>query len=321
MNLRLESPTIHPDEFVIEGPANKAAINAYYEGIAVAAGLTTAREWFQTVGTIQSFEEFADVEMNAPRTIPYNVTEDECRRLLVCNPRVIKLKQVHMSDEIISAVLNFVNTSSVVTHLDLGSATISEQKTVECIELLRGHPTLRQVDFPMGHQRSLIDKALTTALHLPALRGLSIMGIMPFTSVDILVELIRNHRFLNDVAVLMQVDYDDSEIERIASALRQNWRMTFLPTGHRCQKCSDTDHAPCDIMRYLQRNKDMQWKNVHKLVLDACIALQPLWLSPYVVLWILDWLPPMHHRFDYRDDPDFDPHHVRKIRLIESVMK
>ena len=45
-------------------------------------------------------------------------------------------------------------------------------------------------------------------------------------------------------------------------------------------------------------------------IIGICLALAPLELPPYVLLWIVDWLP----RYDLLS------HHA-KIHLIESVVK
>ena len=45
-------------------------------------------------------------------------------------------------------------------------------------------------------------------------------------------------------------------------------------------------------------------------IIGICLALAPLELPPYVLLWIVDWLP----RYDLLS-------HHKKIHLIESVVK
>ena len=61
------------------------------------------------------------------------------------------------------------------------------------------------------------------------------------------------------------------------------------------------------------------WSKMRHIVIDICIALASLRLPPYIVLWIIDQIPPMSHRFTYKDNDDYDPHHLRKLRLIEGV--
>ena len=45
-------------------------------------------------------------------------------------------------------------------------------------------------------------------------------------------------------------------------------------------------------------------------IIGICLALAPLELPPYVLLWIVDWLP----RYDLLS-------HHKKIHLIESVVQ
>ena len=48
----------------------------------------------------------------------------------------------------------------------------------------------------------------------------------------------------------------------------------------------------------------------HPDIIGICLALAPLDLPPYVLLWIVDWLP----RYDLLS-------HRKKIHLIESVVR
>lgn len=54
----------------------------------------------------------------------------------------------------------------------------------------------------------------------------------------------------------------------------------------------------------------LQWKAVHKNILNICIAMAPLCLPSYVLLWIIDELP----NYDRVS-------HFKKIRLIESIKR
>jgi hypothetical protein len=58
------------------------------------------------------------------------------------------------------------------------------------------------------------------------------------------------------------------------------------------------------------RNADLLWTKVHAMIFDIVIALAPLNLSIYVLLWIIDWLPHLERAHA----------EVKKVRLIESVM-
>jgi hypothetical protein len=62
------------------------------------------------------------------------------------------------------------------------------------------------------------------------------------------------------------------------------------------------------------------WCNLHGRLLELCIALAPLHLSSYELLWILDYLPPMNFKC-YKDGRPYDANHLRKLRLYEGVMR
>jgi hypothetical protein len=60
------------------------------------------------------------------------------------------------------------------------------------------------------------------------------------------------------------------------------------------------------------------WCNLHDRLIELCIALAPLKLAPYELLWILDYIRPMNFRC-YREGVPYDPNHTLKLRLFESV--
>jgi hypothetical protein len=60
------------------------------------------------------------------------------------------------------------------------------------------------------------------------------------------------------------------------------------------------------------------WCNLHYRLLELCLALAPLRLTPYELLWILDYVPPMSF-LCYREGIPYDPNHTLKLRLFESV--
>ena len=45
------------------------------------------------------------------------------------------------------------------------------------------------------------------------------------------------------------------------------------------------------VAPFLQRNLDRQWKNIHRIILDAVLGMRKLHLPAYVLLEIVDWLP------------------------------
>ena len=71
---------------------------------------------------------------------------------------------------------------------------------------------------------------------------------------------------------------------------------------------------------FLCRNNSLSWPNVHKLLIDMCIGLLScdtlLWMPPYILLEIFDWLP-------YEEDVISIMHLVpqyKKVFLIEGVV-
>lgn len=43
---------------------------------------------------------------------------------------------------------------------------------------------------------------------------------------------------------------------------------------------------------FLMRNRRYAWSSVHREILNVCIAMMPLGLPIYVLLWIVEWLQP-----------------------------
>jgi hypothetical protein len=60
------------------------------------------------------------------------------------------------------------------------------------------------------------------------------------------------------------------------------------------------------------------WCNLHGRLLSLGLALAPMLLAPYELLWILDYISPMSFRY-YRDGAPYDQNHRRKLRLFENV--
>jgi hypothetical protein len=72
--------------------------------------------------------------------------------------------------------------------------------------------------------------------------------------------------------------------------------------------------------QWAAKHRRAMWCNLHGHLLDICLALAPLHLSSYELLWILDYLPPMNFKC-YKDGKPYDANHLRKLRLYESTMK
>jgi hypothetical protein len=101
------------------------------------------------------------------------------------------------------------------------------------------------------------------------------------------------------------------------TALRNNWALSYCSIFDCGCRRPESHDAKCIPGTYLTRNQDLQ--NTGFVTFVACLGLLPLRLPVYVVLWIIDWLPPCHHRFEWKGDPEHDPYHVRKVRKIEGM--
>ena len=92
---------------------------------------------------------------------------------------------------------------------------------------------------------------------------------------------------------------DTTKNERIRAMLREQQARSFEERDdrRRAELCRVRAELGVHLMRYAQAD-----------IVSICIALAPLELPPYVLLWILDWLP----RYELLSE-------LRKLRLIEAV--
>jgi len=90
-------------------------------------------------------------------------------------------------------------------------------------------------------------------------------------------------------------------------------------THCKCDDCTTVCGQPnclrCKVSLLTKRNFDMSWRNVHPLVLNVCIALVAMRLPPYVLLEIIDWLPPA----SLCDKFGNDWNRFRKVQMISAV--
>jgi hypothetical protein len=80
------------------------------------------------------------------------------------------------------------------------------------------------------------------------------------------------------------------------------------------------ENPESSFFRWSAYHRRAMWCNLHGHLLDICLALAPLGLSSYELLWILDYLPPMDFKW-YKDGRPYDANHLRKLRLYESTMR
>lgn len=86
-----------------------------------------------------------------------------------------------------------------------------------------------------------------------------------------------------------------------------------------CYECTHGCWLPncirCGVNQLRKRNHDMSWRHVHPLVLNVTLSLVALKLPPYVLLEIIDWLPPA----SFCDKFGGDWNRFRKMQLISSI--
>lgn len=65
-----------------------------------------------------------------------------------------------------------------------------------------------------------------------------------------------------------------------------------------------------EFQHILDRNRSIQWREeLHKTIVDYCLAMAPFDLPAYILLWIFEWLPLMHL-----------VQHQKLIHLIQGVV-
>lgn len=133
--------------------------------------------------------------------------------------------------------------------------------------------------------------------------------LIPKTTTTLRVLIVRNSISWNDVSLLSDVVDDVFHITHL------NYGDGLLTTKDIRESHGQLPTLQQPILdkinKTLVRNQEIVWrKSLHDKIVDFCIGMASLELPPYVLLWIFDELPHMHHAS-----------HVKKIRVIEDVMK
>ena len=118
---------------------------------------------------------------------------------------------------------------------------------------------------------------------------------------DALCRVLSENRSIRDLARLA----GGPETKKIKAAKRDNWALEHIRVQEWFHSCEPE----------FKWHRNFYYKFVHYI-----ITMLPRRLPAYVVLWILDWIPPMNRRYRWRNDPAFDPHHGKKIALISGLM-
>ena len=100
-----------------------------------------------------------------------------------------------------------------------------------------------------------------------------------------------------------------SDLNRLESVVSNNWVVLYPCFGTARDK------------RLTDGCRPRQWREVTRVMQHYFGGLRSLQLSTYVLLWLLDWLPPMSYRYAWKGDPAYDPHHGKKVALIEGLIR
>jgi hypothetical protein len=94
----------------------------------------------------------------------------------------------------------------------------------------------------------------------------------------------------------------------LLESVQKNKVIRHLCTSDFCHRAFN-DFYRLNITPLLVKNSAIpDWREVHKFIVGACLALAPIDLPAYVLLWMFDYLPGYAHLEQFR-----------KIRLIEAV--
>jgi hypothetical protein len=141
---------------------------------------------------------------------------------------------------------------------------------------------------------------------------------------------------------LRENDLDDTSIVSISEVLADSTSIRFVDFGLNpisdnayswCMNIWQRNYTVCSLKihhpgvwgvirgytstvltleNYIERNRSLLWHNVHSQLVEFYLALAPLGLPTYIMLWIFDWLSPMTIAPEHN--------HVRKIRLLEGLV-
>jgi hypothetical protein len=127
----------------------------------------------------------------------------------------------------------------------------------------------------------------------------------------ILIELIRRNRVIREYETFGDhtSNLGDTTVAELCNAIRDNWQLVFFRAG--------TPQLQIRLNNIMASNE--KWIGIHAALRSHVADLLPLRLPTYVMLWILDWLPPINRRYNWRGDPSYDPYHGKKVALIEGL--
>jgi hypothetical protein len=253
---------------------------------------------------------------------------------------VFTMASERMADEI-TRLTTFIRHNPSIMAISLFHATFDAQEWERLIRTVRDMPGIVTLSIKSGpsyestysHVCDLLANLIRTHTGLRALTldwirnddaGSQIVDAIAGSQIDELDIKINTHQF-----------------ESVGRLIAQNRTVQSLAVRLQPHSIDSVCFPAAIIRRWTELAKD-NWALRHFLYVDQChytaippsplnlwrmelkklvTVLLPLRLTPYVVLWITDWLPPMSARYAWRGDPAHDPYHGAKIALIERFTR
>jgi hypothetical protein len=96
-----------------------------------------------------------------------------------------------------------------------------------------------------------------------------------------------------------------------------SWKSNYYITSLDILSLTNTDSIPMFISmnklsNICSRNKTVRWAVIHGRIVEMYLAFAPLELPVYVLLWIIDWLPPMSLAPEHN--------HFKKVQLLQNLV-
>jgi len=268
-----------------------------------------------------------------------NLTEaDECcRRIITGFGKQVKKLVVQyygvMSNEVserhgtISTFLRAVKSNSQISRLKLAGVFDRNDAEVVAKEIL-SNTSLRCISltnclltcdlfiaFCDALERNTTLTKLNVSRNYIRARGLAALGAMLTRNKTLLNVKLHCNEFDNpEIALRLYNTICESNYTLLRISMTQvsyDYKGRALGVVGPTRFFHDT-HWP-DVQTLLnnicKRNSLMCWRVIHALIVDIVVAMAPLNLPGYVLLWIIDWLPMMRAHTEYK-----------KISLITRVI-
>jgi hypothetical protein len=115
-------------------------------------------------------------------------------------------------------------------------------------------------------------------------------------------------------------EYDNGDLDKCVAlnAIRNSWVLHALTLG---SDVSDMATFAVLVEEHLARNRALSWPTQIAALVNILLPLLPMLSTPWVLLWIIDLIPPYNSLFprDVSAAEQFDPFGRRKLKLIDDV--